>query len=67
MCFQRKCEQYWPDTVNEEKLYGDIKVRLLDVGQTADFYMRTFDITRVSALAPLTLTVVELNLKKMSK
>jgi hypothetical protein len=44
---QRKCEQYWPDKKDEEKLYGGIGVTLRSIEQTADFLIRTFDSTKV--------------------
>lgn len=43
---QTKCEQYWPDTENEEKMYGDVGVTLMDVEKTADFVIRTFEIRK---------------------
>lgn len=44
---QRKCEQYWPDKKDEEKLYGGIGVTLRSVEHTADFVIRTFDTSKV--------------------
>ena len=41
---QRKCEQYWIDQENEEKLYGDIGVTMLDTEVTSDFLIRTFNL-----------------------
>ncbi|ESN99978.1 hypothetical protein HELRODRAFT_140014, partial [Helobdella robusta] len=39
-----KCEQYWSDVENEEKLYGDIVVTLRDVEVTTDYIIRTFEL-----------------------
>ena len=47
ICFQRKCEQYWPD--EGEKLYGSVLVKILDTEMTSDFIIRTFEISKVSA------------------
>lgn len=46
--FQHKCEQYWPDS--DFKLYGDIKVELIDTEEFADYIIRTFTLTRVSEI-----------------
>ncbi|ELT88458.1 hypothetical protein CAPTEDRAFT_112007 [Capitella teleta] len=47
---KRKCEQYWPDKKDEEKVYGGIGVTLRSIEQTADFVIRTFDSTKVSSI-----------------
>jgi len=47
MCvLQLKCEQYWPDTENEEKMYGDIGVTLTSVERTVDFVVRSFELRK---------------------
>ena len=43
---QLKCEQYWPDAENEEKMYGDIGVTLTAVERTVDFVMRSFELRK---------------------
>ena len=44
---QRKCEKYWPDKLDEGKMYGNIQVRLAEVEETSDFIIRTFEIIKV--------------------
>ncbi|KAK2183359.1 hypothetical protein NP493_311g02032 [Ridgeia piscesae] len=43
---KRKCEKYWPDKLDEGKMYGNIQVKLVEVEETSDFIIRTFDITK---------------------
>ena len=43
---QLKCEQYWPDAENEEKMYGDIGVTLTAVERTVDFVVRSFELRK---------------------
>ena len=45
-----KCEQYWPDVENEEKMYGDIGVTLTSVERTVDFVVRTYDVRRADVV-----------------
>lgn len=41
-----KCEQYWPDAENEEKMYGDIGVTLTSVERTVDFVVRSYELRK---------------------
>ena len=47
---QRKCEQYWPEHMNDNKPYGDITVTWIDTEQTSDFCIRTFSLKKVRTL-----------------
>ncbi|KAJ8668617.1 hypothetical protein QAD02_010280 [Eretmocerus hayati] len=40
-----KCEQYWPDSVGEKKMYGAISVEFADEEVRADHTYRTFHIS----------------------
>jgi protein tyrosine phosphatase len=44
-----KCEQYWPDAENEEKMYGDIGVTLTSIVRTVDFVVRSFELRKDGA------------------
>lgn len=46
VCFQIKCDQYWPSRGVEA--YGSIHVTALDVIELATYTIRTFQLTRVS-------------------
>ena len=48
LCVQRKCEEYWPDKIHEEKSYGySIGVTLTSITPYADFEKKVFRITKV--------------------
>ena len=46
---QRKCEQYWPEHMNEERPYGALTVTWIDTEQTSDFCIRTFLVKMVQS------------------
>jgi hypothetical protein len=39
---QKKCEQYWPNDINESLFYGYIVVQLESVSHLPDYILRTF-------------------------
>ena len=47
---QRKCEQYWSDNVNDTFDAGSLAVTLTDLVPYADYEIKRFSITDVSAL-----------------
>ena len=48
---QRKCEQYWPDNVNDTYDAGNLSVTLTDLVPYADYEIKRFSIKDVSALS----------------
>ena len=45
---QRKCEQYWPDNVNDTYDAGNLSVTLTDLVPYADYEINRFSIKDVS-------------------
>ncbi|ESN89984.1 hypothetical protein HELRODRAFT_104527, partial [Helobdella robusta] len=41
-----KCEQYWPDQLNEEKSYGDLGVTLTSVERSSSHVIRSFTVRK---------------------
>jgi hypothetical protein len=39
---QKKCEQYWPNDINESLFYDDIVVQMESGSHLPDFILRTF-------------------------
>ena len=53
-----KCNQYWPESVNIPRLYGDIKVTMTEEEELAVYCVRKFSVQEVSLCVKVTPGVV---------
>ena len=48
ICFQPKCEKYWPDSGTEK--YGDIEVTLMKIEEFAYYVTHTLQLKKVEKM-----------------